>query len=371
MGAKFRYRDLNLIAATGATFIASSEHPSLPGANVARGQLGTRWRSKPGWTIVLGENDTITFNRGGGTLVATIAAGYYPTGALLATAIVAALQAADPTPAWAANYGVTAANKFTISTAAHNFVLMFAALTEPKSVHKDLGFASANTASALTHTAGSVSYQSRQALNVDIGTAELFTVAIVAGHNLSTAAVATLHSDSVTLVGVGYEAIVEDLILPAVGSLRMAEGTQLAARYYRLLLEDVQNPVGYVEVGVLYVGTTAELTVDPSVQYAREREHLSEVHYADGGAHHQVKRPRRKVHKLLFQLEERGGLAVADRAILDAVDALGIGASFFITYDAPSEPALTVYGFNRIGLHEVYQQGAAWAVALEVAEALG
>src|SRR5687768_8839367 len=72
------------------------------------------WRSKSGWTIVAGFNDKIDFNRGG-VKVATIAAGTYTTAALLAAAVVTALEAADATPAWACSYSGSTF-KFTISS---------------------------------------------------------------------------------------------------------------------------------------------------------------------------------------------------------------------------------------------------------------
>lgn len=369
-----RFSFTNLLQTLGAVLVPSSEQASMPRANVLNAQLSSRWRTQPGWTIVAGQNDKIDFDRGG-VKNATIAAGKYDTGAGMAAAIVTALEASDATPVWASNYNVTGTDKFTISSDL-SFTLLFGSVNTnfELSVHIDLGYASSDTASAATHTAGSVAYQSRHTMSVDLGAATAFTTGIVSGHNLLTAGTVTLQADTATLVGVpiGLPNSNVDFTQVLAGTdMRSATFASQSKRYLRLLISDVQNREGYNEIGLWFVGTSSSLTVHPSVQYQKDNEHLSSVMFAEGGAHHQVARTRRRVYKLLWQFEEKNSLAVADRAVLDAIDALGIGTNFFATFDAPSESGLTVYGFNRVGLHEVYVQGTLWAVQMEMAEALG
>jgi hypothetical protein len=237
----------------------------------------------------------------------------------------------------------------------------------------DMGYAAVDTASAVSQTAGSVSYQSRHWINVDLGSAQAATVSIVRGHNISAAGTVTFEADILTMVSVPVGDIVAPDFVQALSGTdpRIAFFSSQSKRYLRLIISDVQNPVGYVELGVWFVGAAAQPTVGPSIQFAIQKEPLSSIVFADGGAHQQILRTRRRVWMLTWQLENRAGLAVADRALFDALDALGIGASFFICLDDADPTATTMYGFNRVGLHESFQQGTIWVIVLEFAEALG
>jgi hypothetical protein len=101
-------------------------------------------------TISAGVNDKIDFNRGG-VKVATIAAATYYSAALLAAAVVTALEAADATPVWACS--VSATGRVTISAGATSFTLLFSTgANAATSARHVLGFGVVDTASATSAT---------------------------------------------------------------------------------------------------------------------------------------------------------------------------------------------------------------------------
>lgn len=362
----------NLITDAAAVIVPSSEETSLPRAALTRPLISDRWRSKTGWTIVAGENDRIPFDAGSGSDTATITAGTYATGALMAAAIVTALEAADSTPVWACSYSAVTF-KFTISSDV-NFQLLGATGADPtRTALFDLGFDhTSDTASALSHTGFAAAYQSRHTINVDLGSAQAFTLVALRGHNLSSGGVVRFHADASTLVGVGLDDnTTPDLSVTLSGSSdpRIQFVSSTTKRYLRIIIEDVQNSAGYAEIGVFFVGPYIAPSVNESIDFALQKEHLSEVLYAAGGAQHQVRRTRRRVWNLLWKVARTS----ADVALFDALDeAMSLGMPFFISFDATDAPTTsTYYGFLRAGIDERLENGSVYHLPLVFAESLG
>ncbi len=365
----------NLVHTAGAVIVPSSEVVALPRAALLRPLHSDVLRFKTGWVVGTGENDVIDFDRGG-VKIAFIAAGYYATGALLAEAIRVALEAADPTPVWACTYSPST-HKFTISTAAHAFVLLFAsggAELGGNSARIDIGFAAADTASATSATGGNVAYQSRHSINIDLGSALAASCCFVRGHNLTSAGTAVIQAHASTLVG-------QPLVSPFAGPydfdatvagnadprVVFFPSTQ-TKRYLRLVLSDVQNPAGYNELGVLFVGPYSQPSAGESIEWSKGFEHLSENSMAVGGALHQVRRSRRVVYSLTWRVS----FLSADVDLLEALDlAMPMGAHFFIAFDATDNPTTdTFYGFLRAGLQEQLEGGRLLVLPVQFAEAL-
>lgn len=363
----------NLVQGSSAVIVPSSEETSLPRAALTRQGLGDVWRSKTGWTIVADENDKLEFDSGSGISAATIAAGTYATGALLAAAIVTALEAADSTPVWACSYSGTTF-KFTIS-ADVNIQLMFGTSQTwyEQSIHFDLGYTSTDKASAMSHLAEAASYQSRHVLNVDLGSAQALTVAIVTGTNLSSAATIRFDAHTATLVGVGMED--DSLIgtpdfsqaLSGTSDPRLAFFSSQTKQYVRIVISDTTNTAGYVEVAIFFAGGYVTPSTPESWTWTKTYEQLSETFPAISGANHQVQRPRRAVYSLQWRTNSS-----ADVSLFEALDlAMPAGKNFFISFDATDNPTTsTVYGFLRDGLVEQRNDGALYVMPLTFCEAL-
>ncbi len=352
-----------------ATVLSASS--SATGSPVSRlkDQLRSKtWRSAIGWTIDA-KNAKIDFNRGG-VKAATIASATYATGAALAAAIVTALEAADATPVWACSYDA-GTKKFTISSDLAFTLLFGTGANLATSVHVDLGFATADTGSATSQTAGSVAYQSRHAITADLGSAASITAAIVINHNAGAGGTFTFQADAASLAAVGYgDAATPDFsqVLSGDASIRIAFFSDPNRRYLRLLITDVQNALGYGEVGVWFAGPYTQPTVSYGIGFTKTWEELSEITVAISGAHFQDEKARRPSWGLQW-LE----VLEADRAALAAACALvPKGRCFFFSFDAVTTPTDTEYGFLAEGVSEALTSGLYFNVSLPVfAGALG
>jgi hypothetical protein len=340
---RFCYSSLLDIA--GAVLTPDSEVTSLPRGFLLDPAPTAVWRSATGW-VIDARNNKIDFNRGG-VLVATVASGTYATAAALAAAIVTALEAADATPAWACTYD-SGTKKFTISTTAHSFTLLFFSGTNwPNSIATSIGFTEADTSSATSHTAPNVSYQSTHCMNLDALSAQAVTVGIALNHNCGSGGTITLQGSDTDNASIGYRAISPSIdftqVLAAAGgstSRRIAFFASQSYRYWRLLIEDGTNTAGYNEVGIWFPGTYFQ----PARSYAQGNvqaaDRLSLNIRAEAGAIAQLQRNQPKRHSGVFR-----GLSRADRDAWVAMEDAVRAKHLFFAMDAANYPDTeTIYG---------------------------
>ncbi len=331
----------NRVMATATVLSASSAATGSPISRLKDQLRSKTWRSAVGWTIVLGVSDKIDFNRGG-VKAATVAAGTYATGAALATAIVTALEAADATPVWACSYDA-GTKKFTISSDLA-FTLLFGTGTNlTKSIHIDLGFATADTGSATSQTAGSVAYQSRHAITADLGAAMSITAAIVINHNAGAGGTFTFQADAASLAAVGYgDAATPDFsqVLSGDASIRIAFFSDPNRRYLRLLITDVQNALGYSEIGVWFAGPYTEPAKGFAQGWGKAPESLNEVTVAISGAHFLDLKTERPIWT---PIRWNARTAAARDALMTAFGTVPKGSNFFFAFDAVDNPTTTEY----------------------------
>ena len=339
---------MNRVQATTTALTASSVLGSAPVAWLKDQLRSKTWRSALGWTIVAGFNDKIDFNRGG-VKAATITAGTYATGALLSAAIVTALEAADATPVWACAYSGSTF-KFTISSDLA-FTLLWASGTNTGTAcHKELGFGTiADTGSATSHVGANAVYTSRHWVKADLVTAAEVLGGIVVNHNAGAAGIFTLQGNATD----AWTAPTVNQALAGDANIRIAFiGTQ-TLRYWRLLIDDCGNALGYGEVGVWFAGPYTQPAFSYAVGMTKAWEELSGIATTPSGAHWQDERPRRPVWSLAWS-----EMPEADRAALAAAFALvPKGKCFFFAFDAVTTPTATEYGFLTDGVGESLTSG--------------
>ena len=470
----------NLLQGNEVEFFVSSSQTGF-GASALRSDLiSDILRFKIGWTIIAGINDRIDFNRGG-VKFATIAPGVYVTGASLATAIKAALEAADAPPVWDVWYN-SGTNHFWISAATAFTLLFGTGANKTRSIAIDLGYTETDKTGLNDYHAEEASYQSRHWVGIDLGTTDGFSITIVAGVNdeirfglgltatvapgfyasgtalaaaITTAMLAawpspwlvtfnvltrtftfsisgsgggmtslnfgtstvppSLHRaigfrdfnypagpDSHTGSPVGGTPDPFDLVIvrshnvSETGSIRFdAHATSLNAtalgaavdfttpllgddpraddfsslmkRYARIVVDDVQNPTGFNELGVGFIGEGV-----PVPEYApqlpgfvRANQQLSDISTSVGGTHQINRRRRRRVYTIRLKL-----FSQADEDLFDALDlAMPAGSNFFLIFDE-TDPSSIIYGFLIEGLKFEYQGGELRYVMMNFAEAL-
>lgn len=355
------FRWLYDTALDDASLFASSTDSAYPLAWI-RDQIRSRaWRSAAGWTIVAGWNDRIDYTRSGAK-VATITPGTYATGALLAAAVVAALEAADATPVWACSYS---AGVFTISS---DIAFTTQWLTGPnvaRSIGLDLGFAAADGGSGTSHVGGTAVYQSRQYIAADFGAAKTATAAAVANCGRSTATVRISSSPTSVLAAL----VATPTTISGANTVGVAYFASTAARYWALVIDDRTNQAGYSECGVLMLGVYVEPARMFAPGYGRDREAIGNMSVADSGAHFHYHRATRRTWSMEFAY-----LATADRDALEALsDAVGVGGCFFVHLDS-SDLATRLYAFFPslpVIAHEPVSGAVAkWRASAQVADAL-
>jgi hypothetical protein len=352
----------NRVAAASAVLTASDAQAAAPVAWLKDQLRSKSWRSAPGWTIVAGFNDKIDFNRGG-VKVATLTAGTYATGADLAAHIVARLEAADATPVWACAYS-TSTFKFTVSSDLAFTLLWGSGANTGTACHKELGFAVSDTGSATSQVGANAVYQSRHWLKADFGSALAVQVGIVVNHNAGASGTFTLQGNATD----AWTAPTVSQALAGDAAIRIAFIATQTLRWWRLVVDDCGNTLGYSEVGIWNVGPYVQPTISYAVGFARRWEELSEVTVTPSGAHWQDERPRRPVWSISWS-----EIPEADRASLAAAFALvPKGRNFFFAFDAVTTPTATEYGFLADGVSEAITSGLYYDVPVPAfAGALG
>jgi hypothetical protein len=351
----------NRIAAAATVLSASAAQAAAPVAWLKDQLRSKTWRSPLGWTITAGFNDKIDFNRGG-VKVATVAAGTYATGAALAAAVVTALEAADATPVWACSYSVSTF-KFTVSSDLAFTLLWGTGTNTGTACHKELGFAVADTGSATSQVGANAVYQSRHFIKADLGSALSVQVGIVINHNAGAGGTFTLQGNATD----AWTAPTVNQALAGDAAIRIAFISTQTLRYWRLVIDDCGNTLGYSEVGIWYAGPYTQPSVSYAIGFRKRWDELSEVSIAKSGAHWQDENPRRPVWSALWS-----EVPEADRAALAAAFALvPKGKSFFFTFDAAS-PTVTEYGWLAEGVEEALTSGLYFDIPVSIfAGALG
>lgn len=338
----------NRIMAAAAALSASSEQTSAP-KTWAKDQLRSKaWRSKLGWNIRASENDKLDFTEGvTGDATATLTAGNYSTGALMAAEIQTQMDAAATDNTYTVTYS-SSTKKFAIARATGSATIGLEWSTGANaatSVGLDLGFdTSADDTGATSYEADNAAYKSREWLKADLGSALAVSCGIAINHNLGASGTITLQGNATD----AWSSPTVDEAMAGDADIRIDYFTQQSLRYWRLFVDDVSsNTNGYSEVGIWFAGPYTEPTVCYAIGFTKSWEQLSEVSVAIGGAHFQDERAQRPVWSLRWaELEE------ADRSALSAALQLAPrGTSFFFTFDSAT-PAETEYVWLADGFQE-------------------
>ncbi len=241
-----------------ATLTHSSEETSLPAENIQSAFRTKVWRSDSGWNITAGVNDKIDITEGvTGDATATLTAGNYSTGALMATEVQTQLNAAATDNTWTCTYD-TGTRKFTIG---HDNVQTgglewSTGANASTSAGEDLGYdTSADDTGAASYVGDDETRCSREWIGIDLAAATQCKRLAIVSHNFSSSATVTLYrhtADSLsaaTSVGaVTYDADFMVLTFDA------------TYRYWWIHVDDIDNSDGYIEIGRAFLGDFDVLT---------------------------------------------------------------------------------------------------------------
>jgi hypothetical protein len=351
----------NRVQARETILFPSSQLTSLP-VGFLRDQLPSKpWRSLSGWTIVAGFNDRLDWNRGG-VRTCTLTAGNYGNGADMAAEIQARMAAADGGASYTCTYDVNTF-KFTIGCSVSITILWLTGANAAASVGECLGYVvSADTASAASHTAANLAYQSRHFIKANLGSAMSGAVGIVWAHNAGTGGTFTHQSNATD----AWSLPTRSVTLAGDATIRIGYYSSATLQWRRLLINDVQNTLGYSEIGIWFDGPHTQPSVLYSDAFSDAPQELSAIGFSTHGAHIVDPRPIRHV----WNLEWRE-VPEADRTLLEAFEAATpCGTNFFFSFDATDNPADTLYGFRAQPMAKAFVPSAYWNLSFPFAEAL-
>ncbi len=345
----------NRIQATATVLSASSSATASPVARLKDQLRSKTWRSATGWTIDT-LNNKLDFSDGT-TRVATVASGTYATGAALATAIQTAMNAVSST--CVVTYG---SSKFTIARTGTLSLLWNTGANKAVGIGKSLGFnVSADDTGSSSYLADSVSYQSTHWVQADFGSTFAVTAGIVINHNSGAGGTYTFTAFD------GGGGTLGAWTLAGDANIRIVFFASVSPRYVRITIEDVQNSLGYAEMGVVFAGLYTQPTVSYAIGFTKAWEELSEVSIACSGAHFQDEKARRPTWAVAW-----AEVGESDRAALAAAFALvPAGRCFFFAFDAVTTPADTEYVFVPEGVSEQLTSGLYFNVPVSLSGALG
>lgn len=369
MAATFRLIYSNaLFASAAAAPTASSFASTLPPSFLLDQLLSKVWRSGGPYVVVANFNDRLDFNDGSDR-AAVLTAGTY-TGTALATHIQTQMNAVSS--GYTVGYGTVSSNKFTISRAT-NFTLKWSTGTNVlRSIGKCLGFVvTSDDSGTNTYTSDTVTFQSRHYVFVDSPSfmSDGGPAAVLAlGHNLSTNGQLRLQggSDSTFQTGISTD---EVLASGGTGTgVRWDYFTSTPVRYWRLVVEDVQNTEAFAELGVWTFGPYVDMAYQPTfTDWVEQRDELSGMAQAIDGAIHGDIRPSRIEWSLRWS-----DLSDTELAKLNTLqDAMPPPRCFFVDFDATDANDVPQYLYFQGGLAINRSTPTLWDVVATLVEALG
>jgi hypothetical protein len=273
----------------------------------------------------------------------------------------------------AAAYGNT--YTVTYSAATFNFTLARATGTlsfgfpwtldahEFRSMGLDLGFdTSADDTGATTYTGDNAVYQSRQWVEMDLGSAGLTSqVASVLNHNSVAGGTYTIQAHTTPFWETGTPTY--SAALPGDAAVRILYFTDKAYRYWRLLIDDRTNEAGYVEAGIWFVGPYTEPSrgITPGISFIREE--MGQVGYGDHGATFFDERPT--APGFIFNITH---MSSTDKTAIDAMlNHVKRSRCFLFSRQATGDTTLTYYVYLPNGAHVEHMASTAGLYVTEFA----
>lgn len=377
MGVIARLWDSNLWKAVASNLSADSAESLAGPIRYTLDQLRSKaWRSQGPWVVVAGWNDKLDVTRTGlgpGVFVVTLTPGIYTSASAFATMVQAAMNAADSGGLWVVTYN-TSTRKFTIDSPSGSSItfLVASGANVATTGYPDMGFPVAAGDVGGVPATGSVAVsQGRHFLAVDLGSSIALTCAQALRHNLSGGTI-KLKTSNTSVLDALTAGNSDTLSLTDLTTLRATAYAYLTrtARYAAFLIEDQGNTAGYSEIGVPYVGTFRQFTVQYSNRFGELGDDLSEIVRATDGAQFVDVRAEAREWTLEWaDISSASGDLASFQAFRTGTPK---GVNFFLDLDQSKASALfMVYVFRPNAMPIPTTSGDYYSPSFNVAEALG
>jgi hypothetical protein len=253
-----RFLKTNLCTEAATNITASSSNANFPVSNLKNPFRSKHWRSS-GAFVIDSTNNKINFKEsaGGSELTATLTAGTYSS-ATLQTEIKTRMQAVGAS-VYTIIYSAVSA-MWTVSTAgAYLALLNTTGMNAATNVFKvSLGFPNTDKTGATSYTGSLIAIHTKESIVFDmITTQDISSVVILwpkeDGIRLSSTAVLKIEGSATNVwaspavsqvLTINNDYMVASFFFAAVQSYR----------YWRVTIEDAQNPYQFVELGMVWIG---------------------------------------------------------------------------------------------------------------------
>lgn len=283
--SEFRILDSNKFFNTSYTLSASSEATDFPVENLQNHLRSKVWRSS-GNFVITAANAKLDFNDGSGAVVATISNGTY-TPTTLAAEIKTRMDTAGSL-VHTISYSTTT-GKWTISVPAGTFSLLWnTGANTANSIGPTIGFSlAANDTGSTSYVGDTVAIHTEEWVKIDLGAAaniDSFALVFdkVDGCLLSSGATVKLQgnaSDSWATPSVD-QTVTKDTTYD-VYTHRFSSNQNY--RYWRVLITDVANTNFSVELGIVVLSLSTQLSQMPSIGFTHSLIDLSKRQENDYG----------------------------------------------------------------------------------------
>lgn len=337
------YLDIDLIS--NLTF--SSEQTAFPVINALNLNRRSKvWRSNGYWKITSSNNQIIFRESIGIELTANVAVGEYSSSDDLYIAIKAALELVGASTYTVSSDSSTLKVKIVSDGLGGGGVLQ---INWPdSSMATILGFSTdEEDTGVLSYVADQLRISTGEWIQFDFGISTLPTAFILIGARnrpirITPSATITLQGNETNVwnPGVIHSEIVLDYNAAVISTINEDGLWDEALRYSRILIEDLSNPEGFVEIGALFLGIFFQGTRG-QVQFPFQAQYIdnSRTSFSEGGQTFSDIREKSEGFDI-----EWFGLTISEKEEIDDLwDNLGVSNPFFIQYDPnqafSSEPA--------------------------------
>ncbi len=373
----------NLVKRSSALLSASSSDPSFPVKRVVDNRRSKVWRSKLGWNIVAGVNDSIDFTESvSGAAVAVLTPGNYVTGADLAAEIEAAINAAATDNTYTVTYSAVT-RKFTIARSVGVAGIDLNWSTGPNSADtagEDIGFdVSADDTGATSYTSDVPVQMSSEWIEIDLLTPFSADAVIVLETNLTSSGTIRIQGNATNdFSAPSFDATLTGGDPDDPSKLLDFFAAAETHRFWRLFFEDRDNQQGFMQLGAVFLGPKTEFTRCYALNLPEARQELSTVVTGDHGAIYSDVRPTRREWAFAFRETDD-----SDKDKWENIaNRVRVGDHLFYALDPLNKPLThTVYGYVRqpgIGFEHIRTEGVStttfpaghWNISFPFSEAV-
>lgn len=313
----------------------SSEQTAFPVSNVFNFQRRSKvWRSNGYWEITSANNTIIFRETLAVNLTATVAVGEYTSSTTLYAAIKTALEAIGDSTYTVSTDTTTLKVKIVSNGSGGGGVFQIDWITS--TMGSTLGYATTEEdTGALTYIADQLKIHTSEWIKWDFGISTLpKAFCLIGARNspikISPSATIKLQGNETDIWTSPSSEITLDYQDDVIYSINEAGLWDEALRYARLLIQDQDNPQGYVQIGSLFLGDYFD-AIRGRVQYPFSGIYIdsSLTTFSEGGQSFSDIRQKTEVFSISWF-----GLTIADRENIDDLwDNLGTSNSFFMQFD--------------------------------------